>query len=72
MSKINSELTKWMRDNLANGVTVDQLLTGAVKAGWADDVIAASMQAAVVVLKISPPIKSTASGGCGAKNKSTH
>ena len=63
MSKINSELTKWMRDNLANGVMVDQLLTDAVKAGWADDVIAASMQAAVVVLKISPPIKSVQSAG---------
>lgn len=69
MSKINSELTKWMRDNLANGVTVDQLLTDAVKAGWADDVIAASMQAAVVVLKISPPIKSVQSTGAQKHSK---
>lgn len=60
MSKINSELTKWMRDNLVNGVRDVQLLADAKAAGWAEDIIQASMQAALVVLKVSPPVlKST-------------
>lgn len=56
MSKINSELTKWMRDNLVNGVRDVQLLADAKAAGWAEDIIQASMQAALVVLKVSPPV----------------
>lgn len=60
MSKINSELTKWMRDNLGNGVRDIQLTADAKAAGWAEDVIHASMQAALAVLKVSPPVlKST-------------
>ncbi len=60
MSKIDSELTKWMHDNLANGVRDVQLLADAKTAGWAEDVIKASMQAALAVLKVSPPVlKST-------------
>ena len=56
MSKINSELTKWMRDNLVNGVRDVQLLADAKAAGWAEDIIYSSMQAALVVLKVSPPV----------------
>jgi prolyl 4-hydroxylase len=56
MQKFNSELTKWMRDNLINGVRDVQLLADAKKAGWAEDVIHSSMQAALVVLKVNPVV----------------
>lgn len=59
MSKINSKLTKWMRDNLSNGVPPAALLADAKKAGWADSVVESSMEAALVVLKVSPPLQKT-------------
>jgi prolyl 4-hydroxylase len=46
-----------MRDNLINGVRDVQLLADAKKAGWAEDVIHSSMQAALVVLKVNPVVK---------------